>query len=73
MAVLHVLLKTGQADCPVLQGCCANYANEINHARRVRRQMLLVPPKALRQIWGRSTILFGIACRLYVDVVDTNS
>lgn len=33
---------------------------------------MLVAPKALRQIRGRSTILLGIACRLYVDVIDAN-
>ncbi len=72
MAVLHVLLKTGQANCPVLQRGRANYANEINHARRVRLKILLVPPKALRQIWRSSTIFFGIARGLYVDVVDAS-
>ncbi len=69
MAVLHVPLKTGKADCPILQRRRANYINEINHARWVCLQILLIPPKALRQIWGRSTILFGITRRLYVDVV----
>jgi len=70
MAVLNVLLKTGETNRPVARGRRANDLNEVGHSFWILVKVAPIPSETFGHVRCSPAIVLRIARRLDVNVLD---